>query len=121
MFHALKSEFEVRVGDRTAVLDRLIAQNVEEVETLRRLWAGASHLATVIAVASNLPQGIEKTLESKLSACNIATAGATRFGDVVICRVLADEAWACHEAVYACWAILRPFLAGKAARPIRKC
>jgi urease accessory protein len=121
MFKALRSEFEIKVDGRTVLLDRLIAQDPEEINALRRLWGGASHLATVVAVGSDLPRDIEQTLEGAMKDCEITTSGATRMGNIVICRILASEAWACHEAIFRCWAVLRPHIAGKPARPIRKC
>jgi urease accessory protein len=120
-FHALESEFEVRIDGEVVLLDRVIAADREEAEALHRLWGGASQMATVIAVGSDLPPGIEGILEAELADAEVASAGATRIGNAVICRILAAEAWACHEAVFRCWARLRPYLAGKPARPIRKC
>ncbi|GGC59038.1 urease accessory protein UreD [Chelatococcus reniformis] len=120
-FRALRSEFEVRLAGRPVVLDRLIAEDGEEVDALQRLWGGASHLATVVAVGAELPDRIERTLDEALATCSVATSGASRMGNVVVCRILGAEAWACHEAVFRCWRALRPHLAGKPARPIRKC
>jgi hypothetical protein len=39
---------------------------------------------------------------------------------VIVARVLAEEVWQAHEAVYATWETLRPEITGKAARRIRK-
>jgi hypothetical protein len=39
---------------------------------------------------------------------------------VIVARILAEEVWQAHEAVYAIWETLRPEIAGKAARRIRK-
>jgi hypothetical protein len=36
-------------------------------------------------------------------------------------RLLAHETWEIHEAVFRVWALVRPSLAGKDARPILKC
>ncbi len=121
MFKALRSEFEVQVDGQTVLLDRLIAEDGEEIGALQRLWGGASHLATVVAVGKDLPKDLEPTLESAMRECKIAASGATRTGNIVICRILANEAWACHEAIFRCWSVLRPYLVGKPARPIRKC
>lgn len=120
-FHALESEFEVRIDGEVMLLDRLIAEGAEEAEAPGRLWGGSSQMATVIAVGSDLPPGIESKIEAALSDCEVGSAGATRIGNAVICRILAAEAWACQEAVYKCWSLVRPYLAGKPARPIRKC
>lgn len=121
MFDALRSDFEICIDGHTVFLDRLIAQDAEEIAALRRLWDGASHLATVVAVAPDLPSDSERKLEDALDSCNIAASGASRIDNIIVCRILAHEAWACHEAIYKCWTVLRPGLAGKAARPIRKC
>jgi urease accessory protein len=121
MFKALRSEFEIRVDRRTVLLDRLIAQDAEEIDALQRLWGGASHLATVVAVGDDLPPDLERQLEAAMQECKISASGATRTGNIIICRILATEAWTCHEAIFRCWTVLRPYLAGKPARPIRKC
>lgn len=121
IFDALRSDFEVLIDGRTAVLDRLAARDSEDVRALRRLWSGASHMATIVAVSPEIPVGIEKQIEQMLAELDVKTVGASRLGDVLIVRVLAAEAWICHEATYGCWTILRPFIAGKPARPIRKC
>jgi urease accessory protein len=120
-FDALWSEFEVRIGGRTAIRDRLIANGREEIEALRRLWSGTSHLATIVAVGDDLPKGIEATIEGEMRGADVSLAGATRMDNIVVCRILASEAWACHEAVFRCWSVVRPHLALKPARPIRKC
>ncbi|WP_020188315.1 urease accessory protein UreD [Methylopila sp. 73B] len=120
-FEALDSEFKVTVDDRTLLLDRLIADGPDEVGALRRLWGGASHAATVVAYAQDLPAGLEEDIEARLATTAATAAGASRAGNFIVCRILADEAWACHEAVFACWTALRPAIAGKPARPIRKC
>ena len=78
-------------------------------------------MATVITVGSDLPSLIENVLEAELADCEIVEGSASRIGNVVICRILAAEAWACHEAIFRCWSVVRPHLAGKPARPIRKC
>ncbi|WP_315924056.1 urease accessory protein UreD [Mesorhizobium sp. SP-1A] len=120
-FEALESEFEVRIDGEPVLLDRLIVQGKEETEALRRLWGGLPHMATVIAVGSTLPKGIESKIEAQISDSGITSVGATRIDDAVICRILAAEAWICHDAVYQCWSLVRPYLADKPARPIRKC
>ncbi|MFU0506902.1 urease accessory protein UreD [Pseudaminobacter sp. NGMCC 1.201702] len=120
-FGALASEFEVRIDGEVVAMDRLVAQDAEETAALQRLWGGASQMATVIAVGKNLPSLIENELEAELADCEVVESGASRIDNVVICRILAAEAWACHEAVFRCWSVLRPHLAGKPARPIRKC
>lgn len=120
-FDWLDSEFKVTIDERPLVLDRVVAQGPEEVLALRRLWNGASHAATVVAYADDYPEGIEAQLEARLAGSAAKVAGASRSGNLVVCRILADEAWACHEAIFACWSVLRPTIARKPARPIRKC
>jgi urease accessory protein len=120
-FEALNSEFKVSVDGRLVLLDRLVCDGAYEAAALRRLWDGATHAATIVAHAPDLPAGIEEEVEARLADTAATAAGASRNGDVVVCRILAAEAWACHEAVFACWAALRPAIAGKQARPIRKC
>lgn len=120
-FSSLRSDFLVLIDGREVLVDRLIAQDAEEVEALARLWDGAMHLATVVSYAPDLPGHIEDEVNASLTKLDVRTGGVTRLGDMIVCRILSDEAWRCHEAVYAVWAVLRPSLAGKAARPIRKC
>jgi urease accessory protein len=120
-FDALRSEFAVSVDGRDLVCDRLIADSSDEVEALRDLWEGANHMATVVSFASAFPADIEASLEHALSGLPLRTFGASRMDNLVVCRILADECWACHEAIQAAWSVLRPYFAGKPARPIRKC
>jgi hypothetical protein len=42
-------------------------------------------------------------------------------GAMLCLRLLAHETWEIHEAVFRVWALVRPSLAGKDARPILKC
>jgi hypothetical protein len=51
---------------------------------------------------------------------NRCEAGATMVNGVIVARVLAEEVWQAHEAVYATWETLRPEITGKAARRIGK-
>jgi urease accessory protein len=88
---------------------------------LRTLWEGAGHMATVVAYAPDLPAGLEGDIEDRLTSTMLKGYGASRIGNLIVCRILAEETWACHEAVQACWSVVRPHLAGKAAKPIRKC
>lgn len=120
-FDALDSAFEIVIDGETLALDRLIATEPAEIGALQRLWGGANHAATVLAFAGALPAGIEEEVEAALAPMPLLGAGASRIGDLVVCRILAAEAWQCHEAIFAAWKVLRPSLAGKAARPIRKC
>jgi hypothetical protein len=47
-------------------------------------------------------------------------AGATAVDGVIVVRVLADQVWQAHEAVYQVWETVRPAVAGKPALRIRK-
>lgn len=120
-FEMLDSEFKVTINDAPLALDRVVAHGAAEVTALRRLWDGCSHAATVVAYADDLPDGIEAEVEKHAGATKAKFVGASRNGNMLVCRILADEAWACHEAIFACWRVLRPAIAGKPARPIRKC
>ncbi|GLK66926.1 urease accessory protein UreD [Hansschlegelia plantiphila] len=119
-FDELFSEFEVVAKGRPLLTDRLVCEG-EEVAALARLWDGATHAATVVIHAPDLPKGLEEEIELQLSGPAVVASGASRSGNAIVCRILATEAWACHEAIFRCWAAARPTLAAKAARPIRKC
>lgn len=120
-FDSLDSSFEVVIDGETVVLDRMIAEDATEIGALRRLWQGAYHSVTVFGYAAGLPAGIEEEAEAALASLPLVSAGASRIGDLVVCRILAGEAWHCHDAILAAWSVLRPAIAGKPARPIRKC
>jgi urease accessory protein len=120
-FAEIDSEFRILVDGQVTLLDRLVARNPEEIGALRRLWSGAMNMATVVGHGSALPEGIEEAIETRLAKIELTSFGASRNGNMVICRILAAEAWACHEAIQACWELMRPSLAGKPARIIRKC
>ena len=47
--------------------------------------------------------------------------GVSRIDNLTTVRVLSAETWQAHEAIFGVWAALRPSIAGKPARPIRKC
>lgn len=119
-FTSLFSEIAVHRGGRTLALDRIVADDEIEVAALRRLWAGANHMITVIAVAPDLAPGLENAAHEALKAAPILRGGVSRSGPMIVARALAKETYEAHEAVYALWGALRPALAGKAARPIRK-
>ncbi len=120
-FDSLVSEFEVRLGERPLFLDRMVANTAERVAALQRLWHGARHAATVVAYAPDLPANLEESVRD----CSKGTAGVemgvSQIGGLVIARILAQETWQAHEAIYRVWESLRPAIVGKAARPIRKC
>jgi urease accessory protein len=120
-FDSIDSEFKIEVEGEVRLLDRLVAKTPDDVAALRRLWNDATMMATVVGYGSVLPEGIEDMIETKLAGLELKSFGASRNEDMVVCRILADEAWACHEAIQACWTLMRPALAGKSARVIRKC
>lgn len=120
VFERLFSEIEVRRGGRTIALDRLIASGAAEVQALRQHWAGANHMITILAVAPDFGPGLEDQCHAALSTAPVIRAGVTRMGPLVVVRALTIETYEAHETVYAIWEVLRPVLAGKAARPIRK-
>lgn len=120
-FDAIDSEFRIEVDGEVRLLDRMVAKTPDEVAALKRLWNGATIMATVVGYGVDLPDGIEENIEQVLSELELKSFGATRNDGLVVCRILANEAWACHEAIQACWSLMRPTLAGKPARPIRKC
>jgi urease accessory protein len=119
-FSSLFSEIDVRRAGRGLVLDRLIATDPAEVGVMRDLWADANHMITVIAVAPDLPPGLENDAHAALRDAPAVRIGVTRIGPMIISRALANETYEAHEIVFALWAALRPVLAGKAARPILK-
>lgn len=119
-FTSLFSEIEVRRAGRTLALDRIVAETETEVAALRRLWAGANHMITVIAVAPDFAPGLENAAHDALKASPIMRGGVSRIGPLIVARAVTNETYEAHEAVYAVWAALRPALAGKSARPIRK-
>ncbi|HZD67511.1 MAG TPA: urease accessory protein UreD [Actinomycetes bacterium] len=120
-FESIRSQFELRINDRLIILDRLVASEPEEVTALPRLWSGHPHSATVAVYAPNLPYNL---LERVQERCEVLVgrceAGATMVDGVIFVRVLAEQVWHAHEAVYSIWETVRPALAGKPARRIRK-
>ncbi len=119
-FHTLDSEFVVNLDGAPLVIDRQVATQPDEVAALARMWDGARHQATVI-IWGDLPEGIEDQIEQTLYGIEGVKAGASRQGRLVSCRILAGETWMCHEAIHEVWKHVRPALAGKPARLIRKC
>jgi len=121
LFDSMMSEFEIRMGNRTIALDRLSATTPEAIAALPRLWHGAFHMATVFSYAPDLPRGIEDEVLALVQDVEEAQTGVSRIGNLIIVRILANETWQAHEAMYNAWQALRPSIAGKAARPIIKC
>lgn len=120
-FDHLVSEFRIAIEGRPVALDRLVATAPETIAALDRLWRGRRHMATVFAHAPDLPSGAEDGVHEAVAGVEGTDAGVTRLGDLVIARILSGETWQAHEAIFKTWAALRPAVAGKPARPIRKC
>lgn len=120
-FDALRSSFEVMLEGRRLAQDKVIVKTPEEVADLERLWKGARHSVVGFAYAPDLPAEIEEHV--RLMTCNVSDThvGVSRIGNLISIRILADETWQAHEAIYKCWKALRPAIAGKEARPIQKC
>jgi urease accessory protein len=118
-FADLVSTLEVRRDGRVVFYDRLAVAG-RDVQALRRLWQGRSHLVTVVVTGPGVQDGLEDAMES--AACGTGTiVGASRRGDVICARVLAHETWQMHDAIERIWSSARQALAGKPGRPIRKC
>lgn len=120
-FDSLLSEFSIKVDGKSAVLDRIVAVDREEIQELQSLWQGAHHAATIVCHDPKLPAGLEDKVEQELSRFDLVASGASRFGNILSSRILAKEAWHTHEAIQAVWRIVRPHIAGKPAKLIRKC
>jgi urease accessory protein len=120
-FDQLFSEFEVAVAGQSVLTDRLFCDTREEVQSLRHLWDGAANSALIAIRAPALPIDLEREIELVLPGPSIRSSGAIRKDDLILCRVLATEAWACQEAIFRAWTVMRPIIAQKPARPIRKC
>ena len=119
-FDSLVSRFEIRLEDRIVALDRLVATTPAAIAALPRLWRGAMHLATVFVYAPDLPS-IEDAVDALRGSIAQTELGVSRIGNLLIARVLSKETWQAHEAIFSIWRVIRPSLAGKSARPIRKC
>lgn len=120
LFDSLISEFDIRIGSRPIFTDRLVADTAERVAALPRLWQGKKQMATVVAYAPDMPEGVEATLNDGESTEGVKM-GVSRLDRLVVVRILAEETWQAHEAIFRAWTCLRPAIAGKDARPIRKC
>ena len=118
-FDSLRSELSVSVDGTPVVLDRLISDG-GDAESLRRLWAGRNLLGSVVAYAADLDAPLEAEIEAACAEYDVL-AGASQRRGVLFVRLLAYESWQLHEAVHQVWCLIRPSLAGKNARRIRKC
>jgi urease accessory protein len=120
-FDSLVSSFEISVDERPLALDRLVASTPSALQALPRLWRGALHIATVFAYAPDLPVGVEDAVHALEASVDGTELGVSRIDNLIAVRVLSAETWQAHEAIFRVWAALRPSIAGKPARPIRKC
>ena len=120
-FTSMRSRFEVRIDGRLVVLDRLLAGQPADIAALPHLWGGRTHLATIAAYAPALPRSLLERVQDRCEASGArGDAGATLIDGVIFARALTEQVWQAHEAVYRIWETLRPAIAGKPARPIRK-
>jgi urease accessory protein len=120
-FTSMRSQFEVRIDGRLVILDRLVACKPEDIAALSQLWGGRTHLATIAAYAPSLPRGLLGLVQERCEAFGArCDAGATLIDGVIFVRALTEQVWQAHEAVYRIWETLRPAIAGKPARHIRK-
>ena len=83
--------------------------------------AGAAAHGDGFAYAPDLAPGVEDDVHEAIDGVDGTEAGVTRIGNLVIVRILSHETWQAHEALFNAWTALRPAIAGKNARPIRKC
>lgn len=121
VFASMRSQFEVRIDDRVVVLDRLVACGPEDIAALSRLWGGHRHSVMLAAYAPDLPQHlIEQVQECCEALAGQGEAGATMVDGVIVVRVLAEQVWQAHEAVYRIWETVRPVISGKPAHRLRK-
>jgi urease accessory protein len=120
-FASMRSQFALQIERRLVVLERLVARGPADAAALPRLWGGRMHLATVAAYAPSLPNGLDERVQERCEALSgRCDAGATMVDGVIVVRVLADQVWEAHEAVYSIWETVRPAIAGKPARRVRK-
>jgi urease accessory protein len=120
-FASMRSQFELRINGRVVVLDRLVARDPEDVAALSRLWGGHKHLAMLAVYAPSLPHDlVEQVQESCEALVGRCEAGATMVDGVIFVRMLTEQVWQAHEAVYRIWEIVRPVIGGKPAHPILK-
>jgi len=118
-FDSLVSVFEVMTDNRRLILDRLVATKRRDIDALKRLWNGAYHMGTVFAYAPDLPKGVEDSAYENCKRVDGTEIGVSRIGNVVVARILSQETWQAHEAIYHMWEAVRPAIAGKPAKPIR--
>lgn len=120
-FDAMRSETGLELEGRLVWLDRLIADTPETVGDLEALWGGYRCMATVLAYAPDLPADLCDLVQARIATFGFGKAGVTLIDGNVLClRLLTEDAWQAHEAIFAIWSVVRPFLAGKPARVISK-
>jgi urease accessory protein len=120
-FHSLLSQFEISINGRPVILDRLAATTPDAVAALPRLWGGATHLATAFGYAPDMPPRIDDAVDAVLKGSDGTVFGVSRIGNFVVVRMTCQETWQAHDALFKVWRVLRPVIANKPARPIRKC
>lgn len=118
-FSSMRSELSVTLDGLPVLVDRLIADGPDN-QWLRRLWAGRNLLGTIVVYADELDAPVEAAIETACAELDVL-AGASRRDGFLFMRLLAYESWQLHEAVHQVWCLVRPQIAAKSARRIRKC
>jgi urease accessory protein len=120
-FTSMRSQFEVRIDGHLVVLERLVACEPDDIAALPHLWGGRTHSATIAAYAPSLSHSLVERVQERCEAFGArCDAGATLIDGVIFVRALTEQVWQAHEAVYGIWETLRPAIAAKPARHIRK-
>ena len=120
-FSSLVCSFEIRLRDKLLALDRLVATTPTAIARLPRLWRGAHHLGTVFAYVPGFSKQDEDAVHALSATLEGTELGVSRLGNLIVVRLLSLETWQAHQAIFEIWKVLRPAIAGKPARPIRKC
>lgn len=105
--------------NRRLILDHLVATKHRDIDTLKRLWNGAYHMGTVFAYAPDLPKGVEGSAHENCKRVDSTEVGVSHTGNMVAARILSNETWQAHKAIYRMWEVVRPAIAGKPAKPIK--
>ena len=120
-FHSLKSSFEIFLEGKPIGIDKVILKNPDEVSDLHRLWKGAYHSAIIFIYASEIDETIYKKFLKSMNKIEGTQIGSSCIENLMTVRILSNETWQAHEAIYECWKVLRPIIAKKEARQILKC
>lgn len=120
-FDYLCSSFEIRLEGEPFVQEKLLALNKEDVQALKNLWRGNQYSSSVYIYSLNLPSTIQDSLQDSLKSYENVLFGVSRIQNSIIVKFLSQESWQIQEAIFTVWQIVRPCLAGKPARQIRKC